>query len=109
MSAKSEYDAAYFTLLRAREERDDLLRYAEFLEKEQFRLERFAAETRDLTDALPRRVIRPIASTSKGVLEALGRRRSAVLDERRRMPERLANAERFIEECERELEQLRSG
>ena len=34
MTAKSEYDAAYFTLLRAREERDALQRYAEFLETE---------------------------------------------------------------------------
>jgi hypothetical protein len=32
MSAKSEYDAAYFTLLRALEERDEVLRYRDFLE-----------------------------------------------------------------------------
>jgi hypothetical protein len=107
MGAKSEYDAAYFTLLRAREERDNLLRYAEFLEAEQERLEHFSAETRDLIEALPRKMTRPIASTTKGVLEAVGRRRSAVLDERRRMADRLTNADRFVEECEAEVEALR--
>ena len=108
MSAKSEYDAAYFTLLRAREERDDLLRYAEYLEAEQDRLETFAAQTRDRMDELPRKVVRPIASTTKGVLEAVGRRRSAVLDERKRMAQRLENADRFVEECELEVDTLRS-
>jgi phytoene/squalene synthetase len=107
VTAKSEYDAAYFTLLRAREEREDLQRYAEFLEAEQERLEQFAAATRDNLDALPRRVTRPIAATSKGVLEAVGRRRAAVLDERKRMDQRISNADRFIEECELELETLR--
>ena len=107
MSAKSEYDAAYFTLLRAREEREDLLRYAEFLEAEQNRLEEFATTTRDSLDALPRRVTRPIAATTKGVLEAVGRRRAAVLDERKRMQQRIANAEAFVEECELELDALR--
>ena len=107
MSAKSEYDAAYFTLLRAREERDDLLRYAEYLDAEQTRLEEFSAQTRDNLDALPRRVTRPIAATSKGVLEAVGRRRAAVLEERKRMHDRIANAEAFVEECELELDALR--
>ncbi len=108
MSAKSEYDAAYFTLLRAREERDALLRYGEFLESELERLEQFSADTRDRMDDLPRKVARPIAATTKGVLEAVGRRRSAVLDERKRMSERIANAERFVEECELEVDALRT-
>jgi BMFP domain-containing protein YqiC len=108
MTARTEYEAAYFTLLRAREERDDLLRYAEYLEAEQQRLEEFAVRTRDGMDALPRRVVRPVAATTKGVLEAVGRRRSAVLDERRRMDDRLSNADRFVEECELEVDALRS-
>jgi hypothetical protein len=41
MTAKSEYDAAYFTLLRAIEERDELLRYREFLDSERARLDAF--------------------------------------------------------------------
>ena len=107
MSAKSEFDAAYFTLLRAREERDTLLRYAEYLEAEQERLEHFAAETRDLIEELPRKVTRPIATTTKTVLEAVGRRRAAVLDERKRMPQRLTNADHFVQECELEVDALR--
>ena len=108
MSAKTEFDAAYFTLLRARDERDALLRYAEFLETEQARLETFADETRDRMDQLDRRVIRPVAATTKGVLEAVGRRRAAVLDERKRMADRLENADRFVEECELEVDALRT-
>lgn len=107
MTAKSEYDAAYFTLLRAREEREALQRYAEFLETEQERLEAFATETRDRMDDLSPKVTRPIAATTKGVLEAVGRRRSAVLDERKRMTQRLENADRFVEECELEVDALR--
>ncbi|MDP9405493.1 MAG: hypothetical protein M3O86_02675 [Actinomycetota bacterium] len=107
MSAKSEYDAAYFTLLRAREERDDLLRYGEYLHAEQERLEAFAATTRDAAEALPRRVRRPVDATTRPLLEAVGRRRAVVLDERRRLDDRLANAERFVEECELELATLR--
>ena len=107
MSAKSEYDAAYFTLLRAREEREALLRYAEFLDAELHRLEAFATETRDSLDALPRKVTRAIAATTKALLEAVGRRRAVVLDEHKRMAVRLTNAETFVEECERELESLR--
>lgn len=108
MTTKSEFDAAYFTLLRAREERDSLLRYGEFLDAELARLDQFAVETRDLMDDLPRKVTRPVATTTKGVLEAVGRRRAAVLDERKRMDTRLANADRFVEECELEVEALRA-
>jgi hypothetical protein len=107
VSAKSEFDAAYFTLLRAREERDALLRYGDFLELELARLETFAAQTRDLVDELPRKVTKPVAATTKGVVEAVGRRRAVVLDERKRLGDRLVNAERFVEECELEVDTLR--
>lgn len=107
MAAKSEYDAAYFTLLRAQEERDHLLRYREFLEAERDRLDAFADATRDVTEALPRALRRPIDATTKGLLEAAGRRRTVVLDELGRMDDRVANAEAFVQECEVELAQLR--
>lgn len=107
MTAKSEFDAAYFTLLRAREELEILVRYAEYLEAEQQRLEAFTAETRERMDDISRKVIRPIAGTTKPLFEAVGRRRSAVMDERRRMADRLANAQRFVEECELEVDTLR--
>lgn len=107
MTARAEYDAAYFTLLRAREEQQTLLRYADFLAEELRRLETFTAETRDRTDTLTRAVRRPLAGTTKPLLEAVGRRRSVALDEQRRMDDRLANAERFVAECEADVDRLR--
>ena len=107
MSARSEYDAAYFTLLRALEERDDLLRYRDWLVVERERLDTFGDETRNRTDALPRRVRRAMESTTRPLLEAVGRRRSAVLDEQRRIDDRIAAAEGFVSECQAEVDRLR--
>ena len=103
-----EYDAAYFTLLRAREEHQDLLRYRDFLDAERTRLDAFAEETRDTADALPRKVRRPVAATTKPLLEAVGRRRVVVLDERRRVDDRIAAAEAFVAECQEDVDRLRA-
>ena len=103
-----EYDAAYFTLLRARDEHQDLLRYRDFLDAERSRLDGFAAETRENIDALARRVRRPVEATTKQLLEAVGRRRAAVLDERRRVDDRIQAAEAFVEECQSEVDSLRA-
>ncbi len=107
MTAKSEYDAAYFTLLRAREERDGLLRYGEYLHAEQRRLDEFSDTLRASAEPVPRKMRRPVDATTKAVLEALGRRRSVILEERRRMDDRLAAAEAFVAECEAEVAALR--
>ena len=107
MTARSEYDAAYFTLLRAREERDGLLRYREFLERERDRLDAFSTTTQHATDALARGLRRAVDATSKSLLEAVGRRRAVVLSELGRMDDRIANADAFVAECEAEVETLR--
>ncbi len=107
MSAKSEYEAAYFTLLRAREEHGDLMRYREWLTSEQQRLEDFAAATREREEALPRRLLRPLNATTRPMLDALGRRRAMVVDERKKIDERIASAQAFVEECEAEVASLR--
>jgi hypothetical protein len=107
VGAKSEYDAAYFTLLRAREEHDHLLRYREFLEAERGRLDEFCQDLQDATEALPRKLRRPVDATTKPLLEAVGRRRSIVLNELGRMDERIANAQAFVQECEAEIAELR--
>lgn len=107
MSARSDYEAAYFTLLRAVEERDDLLRYREFLDAERQRLDAFAEQTQAVTDALPRKLRRPVGPTTKPLLEALGRRRVVVDDERGRVDERITNAEAFVAECEQDVAALR--
>jgi predicted GTPase len=107
VSARSEYDAAYFTLLRALEERDELLRYRDWLAEERRHLDAFGAATRDRTDPLSRRVRKPIDLTTKPLLEAVGRRRAVVLDEQRRVDDRIAAAEAFVTECETEVDALR--
>ena len=109
MTAKSEYDAAYFTLLRAREEHTDLMRYRDFLTDERARLDEFSEQTRDRLDLLPDRLRRPLAGTSKPLLEAVGRRRAVVLGELNRIDDRIAAAEAFVEECELEVAALRQA
>jgi BMFP domain-containing protein YqiC len=107
MASRSEYDAAYFTLLRAREEHAQLLSYREYLVAELDRLDNFATQLREQAEELPRRMRRPIDQTAKVVLEAVGTRRAVVLSELERMDERIANAQTFVEECEVEVAQLR--
>lgn len=107
MTARSEYEAAYFTLLRAREEHTQLLRYGEYLTAERQRLEGMAAATRADEDALPRKLQRPINRTTKPLLEAIGARRNIVLSELHRLDDRVSAAQAFVEECETEVEALR--
>lgn len=107
MTREAEYEAAYFTLLRAREEVDTLLRYHELLEAEVRRLDEFSTAVRDGLDPLPRGYRRTVDATAKPLLEAVGRRRSTVLSELDRVPDRLAAAQAFVEECERDVASLR--
>lgn len=107
MSRETEYDAAYFTMLRAIEERDLLLRYRDFLHDERARLDAFSDATRDAGGQLPRKVLRPVDRTDRPVLEAVGRRRSVVLEELARIDDRITAAEAFVAECEEEVASLR--
>lgn len=107
MTAKRAYDAAYFTLLRAIDERDALLRYRDLLEAEVQRLDGFTETTHELDELLPRRLRRPVTGTSKPLLEAVGRRRAVLLDELTRLDDRLEAAEAFVRECEEEVASLR--
>jgi BMFP domain-containing protein YqiC len=107
LSSRSEYEAAYFTLLRAREEHDHLLRYGEYLRAELERLNDMAAATRSAEDTLPKRLRRPVNQTTKPLMEAIGARRNIVLGEQGRIDDRLRAAQEFVEECEREVEALR--
>ncbi len=109
MGSRSEYDAAYFTLLRAREEHSDLLRYREFLIAERDRLDDFVREVRARADIVPRKMRRPIDQTTKAVVEAIGVRRSVVLAESERVDDRIANAQAFVDECEAEVDALRGS
>ena len=107
MASRSEYDAAYFTLLRAREEHAQLLSYREYLSGERLRLDEFVERLREQAQHVPRRMRRPIDQTTKAVAEAVGARRSVVLAELERMDDRINNAHEFVEECETEVANLR--
>lgn len=107
MSRESEYDAAYFTLLRAREELDHLRRYGEYLTEELDRLAAFAVQINDASEVVPRKFRRLVDGTDRQLLEAVGRRRAIVLSERDKVPERITAQEAFVTECEEDLASLR--
>lgn len=104
---RDELEAAYFALLRARDELDALRRYDEFLLTEQQRLRRFQREGRALADLVPGRMRRPLRE-SDDRLDTVVDRRLALLDEERaQLPERERAASEFVEECERSHATLR--
>ena len=107
MSTRSEYEAAYFTLLRAREEHEQLLRYGEQLQAELARLDDFSAATQEAEQSRPARLRRPLSQTTKPLLQAIGARRNLVLSELGRLDERVSAAQEFVEECETEVDALK--
>jgi hypothetical protein len=107
MSRRSEYDAAYFTLLRAQEELGHLRRYQLFLEEELERLGDVATAVDRASEVVPRKFRRMVDATDKQLLEAVGRRRAIVLAERDKVPQRISDQEAFVRECEEEVAALR--
>ena len=108
MADKRDLDAAYFTLLRARGDLAELQRHADWLAEEQRRIRRFLAESGAAGDEIPARLRRPMASVDGDMARALQARLDVLADELAKSPERLAAAEDFVEECERDLAALRS-
>lgn len=106
---RDEVEAAYFTLLRAREELAELRRWEEYLAEELRRLRRFLSEGEALADTVDRRQHRALRHTEGPLREAVDARMGAVRDEQERVPDRIAAAEQFVEECEREHAALRNG
>jgi predicted RNase H-like nuclease len=107
--ARDEVDAAYFTLLRAREELDGVRRYGEYLRDEARRLRRSLSEGQALADTVDRRLRRPLRHTDQPLEEAIRGRLAVIEEELGLLPDREAAAEAFVEECEREHTQLRGG
>ena len=99
--ARDEVEAAYFALLRAREELDALRRYDEYLLAEAQRLRRSTSEGQALLDAVDRRLARALRHTDQPLAQAITARLAVIADERERIPERLAAAEAYVEACER--------
>jgi hypothetical protein len=104
---RNEVETAYFTLLRAREDLSALRRYEDYLRDEARRLRRFTAEGDALADTVDPRLRRALRHTDTPLVDAIKARLALLADEAARLPERIAAAERYVEECEREHERLK--
>jgi hypothetical protein len=104
---RNEVEAAYFTLLRARDELTALQRYSELLDQEVQRLHRFRAEGAALFDRADRRLLRPLRHSDGPLQEAIDQRLRVIADERDRLPDRMAAAQAFVDEAEAAHERLR--
>jgi hypothetical protein len=100
--------AAYFALLRAREELASLQRYDEYLTGERARIDAFVAAGTELDTTVDTRLRRALRHTDEPVGEALELRRRVLADEKRRLPDRLEAAQEYIDECETAHTALRS-
>lgn len=100
MTRRDEEQAAYFALLRAREELAALQRYGEYLVAERARIDAFVERGTELDDTVEPRLRRALRHTDEPVGEALELRRRVIADERRRLPERLEAAQEYVDECE---------
>lgn len=104
---RDEVQAAYFTLLRAREELDALRRYEEFLYAERDRIARFAAAGDALDERVDDRLRRALRHTDGPLTRALRERLGAIDDELAHLPERVEAAEAYVRDCERDHDVLR--
>lgn len=101
MAERSEKDAAYFALLRARDELATLCRYEEHLGDELRRLRRSEREEAALRSSAPERMRRVLRGSDDELAQVTQRRAALIEDELARLPDRVAAAEDFVAECER--------
>jgi septal ring factor EnvC (AmiA/AmiB activator) len=101
MPERSEKEAAYFALLRARDELTTLRRYEDHLGDELRRLRRSEREEAALRAAAPERMRRVLRGSDDELAQAMQRRAALIEDELARLPGRIAAAEEFVAECER--------
>ena len=104
---RDETEAAYFTLLRAREDLAALQRYEEYLADEVRRLRRFVSEGEALADPVDPRLRRGMRHTEQPLLDALKRRITVIADEQLRLPQRIEDAAAFVADCEAQHQRLR--
>lgn len=104
-----DVETAYFALLRAREQVDDLRRYREYLEDEARRLRRSTAEADALSTQAPPRLRRRLLHTDGPLAEAVKLRLEVIADELRRLPEHVDDAEAAVASAEAEHDRLRQG
>jgi hypothetical protein len=106
---RNEVETAYFTLLRAREDLSALRRYEEYLRDDARRIRRFTSEGEALADTVDPRLRRTLRHTDTPLTDALKTRLALLSDEAARLPDRIAAAEAYVEDCEREHERLKRG
>lgn len=97
---RDELQAAYFALLRAREELDALRRYGEYLTAEAQRLRRSSSEADALREGVDPRLLRALRHSDAPLAQAVTARLALLADEQAALPERLAAAEAYVEERE---------
>lgn len=102
-----EAEAAYFTLLRAREELTALRRYDDYLGEERRRLRRFMSEGEALADTVDAKVRRPLRHTWGPMAQAVRDRIEVIEVELTLLDERIEAAEQFVAECEAEHDRLK--
>jgi hypothetical protein len=105
---RNEVEAAYFALLRARDEVAGLHRYEDYLRAEAQRLRRTASEARALAEQVDRKHRRRLRHTDQPLDAAVRTRLEVIADELERLPDRVAAADAHVAECEREHERLRA-
>jgi hypothetical protein len=98
---RDEVEAAYFTLLRARDELARLQRYDDYLAAESQRLRRTISEGAALTTGVDDGVRRVLSASDDVLRGAIEARLVLLDDERTRLPARLEAAVAFVTECER--------
>jgi hypothetical protein len=106
MPERSEREAAYFTLLRARDELSGVERYAEYLQAERQRLRRSVSEEAALRGTVSERLRRILRGTDDELTQAVERRLALIEDELLRLPPRIDAAAAYVLECERTLDTL---
>lgn len=106
---RDEVEAAYFTLLRARDELAELQRYEDHLREEARRLRRAEAEAAALTTPVDARLRRPFVASDEELARVTAARLVLVEDELGRLPARAEAAQAFVQECERAHRALQGG
>jgi hypothetical protein len=106
---RDEVEAAYFALLRAREELDALRRYGEYLTAEAQRLRRTGKEADALRDGVDRRLLRALRHSDAPLAQAVTERLAVLADEQAALPDRIEAAEAYVQTCEQSHQRLRSG
>lgn len=108
MSQQAEYEAAYFTLLRAREDLDHLHRYQYILDEEIIRLQGWIAILREeVGTQVPGVIRRRLDDSVKVTIEGLQERIKVAEGELKALPKRIDDQQIFVHECEQEVEQLK--